>query len=168
MLRLTLSVCLRSERASFDNIVLVDVLHHIENPCRFFNEAIDVLRPGGRIVMIEPCITPLSWLFYKLLHPEPVDMSQDPRAMIAPDASRHPFDANQAIPTLLFFKHRARFEKQFPSLRVVRLERLSLLAYPLSGGFQPWSLISAGICRILLLLENQLLPWRGFLWVAFE
>jgi SAM-dependent methyltransferase len=150
-------------QASFDNIVLVDVLHHIENPCRFFSEAVDALRPGGRIVMIEPCITPLSWLFYKLLHSEPVDMSQDPLALTPPDAKRHPFDANQAIPTLLFFNHRARFEKQFSSLRVVRLERLSLWAYPLSGGFQSWSLISAGMCRFLLRLENRLLPWLGFL-----
>src|SRR5258708_5132082 len=37
---------------TFDNIVLVDVLHHIERPAEFFGESCRVLRRGGRIVMV--------------------------------------------------------------------------------------------------------------------
>ncbi len=61
--------------SSFDNIVAVDVLHHLERPQRFFSEAARVLRPGGRIVLVEPGVTPVSWIFYKLLHPEPLIVS---------------------------------------------------------------------------------------------
>ena len=44
--------------ASFDGIVLLDTLHHLERPLRFLREAARVLRPGGRVVMIEPgCVT---------------------------------------------------------------------------------------------------------------
>src|SRR5215469_12547132 len=39
------------------NIVMVDVLHHLEFPILFFREADRVLRVGGRIVMVEPAIT---------------------------------------------------------------------------------------------------------------
>ena len=39
------------------NIVMVDVLHHLEVPVKFFREAVRVLRPGGKIVMVEPAIT---------------------------------------------------------------------------------------------------------------
>src|SRR5947209_8887463 len=39
------------------NIVMVDVLHHIEFPVVFFREASRVLRPGGRAIMLEPAIT---------------------------------------------------------------------------------------------------------------
>src|SRR6187397_1686020 len=46
------------------NIVMLDVLHHIEFPILFFREAERVLRPGGRCVMIEPAITLGSTLFY--------------------------------------------------------------------------------------------------------
>src|SRR4051812_20965115 len=54
--------------SAFDNIVMFDVLHHIENPCFFFKEASRILRPRGRIICLEPAITPVSWLFYKLFH----------------------------------------------------------------------------------------------------
>ena len=64
--------------ASFANIALFDVLHHIEFPRRFLAEASRVLKPGGRIVMVEPAITPVSWPFYRIMHPEPVDISADP------------------------------------------------------------------------------------------
>jgi len=34
----------------------------------------------------------------------------------------------------------------------------ALAAYPLSGGFQPWSLIGEGVARRLLRLERALEP----------
>jgi SAM-dependent methyltransferase len=39
------------------NIVMVDVLHHLEFPIVFFREAARVLRPGGCVLMVEPAIT---------------------------------------------------------------------------------------------------------------
>ena len=57
------------------NIVMIDVLHHVEFPVAFFREAQRVLRPGGRVVMVEPAITWGSALFYRFLHHEPVRMS---------------------------------------------------------------------------------------------
>src|SRR3546814_1516749 len=143
---------------------MLDVLHHIERPGVFFAEAARVLRPGGRLVMIEPGITPVSWLFYKLLHPEPVDMSADPLAEVAPDPARDPFaDANQAIPTLLFARarYRRRFAMTFPGLRFAARAWLSLFAYPLSGGYRSWSLVPEAVVGPLLKLENWLLPLLG-------
>src|SRR5215813_7520564 len=59
------------------NIVMVDVLHHIEFPVVFFREALRVLEPGGRVIMVEPAITWGSTLFYRLLHNEPVRTAAD-------------------------------------------------------------------------------------------
>src|SRR6516165_837960 len=59
------------------NIVMIDVLHHVEYPVAFFREAQRVLRPGGRVVMVEPAITWGSTLFYRLVHHERVSMSAD-------------------------------------------------------------------------------------------
>src|SRR4051812_32449670 len=60
--------------ASFANLVMFDVLHHIESPRHFFTEAMRVLKGGGRLVMVEPAITPLSWPFYHFIHEEAVDL----------------------------------------------------------------------------------------------
>ncbi len=147
--------------ASFDNVVMVDVLHHLSFLRRFFREATRVLRPGGRIVMVEPAITPLSWLFYALLHDEPVRMGADPLAEAAATDPDNPWDANQALPTLLLRRRRAAFERAFPDLRVVRVAYLSLFAYPLSGGFKPWSLLPGRLAGPLLKAEDWLMPLLG-------
>ena len=66
-------------------------------------------------------------------------------------------DANQAIPTLLFATPAARLrtEARIPSLRVVSVRWLSLFAYPMSGGFQSWSLLPAALVGPLLALEEK-------------
>lgn len=147
--------------ACFANIVMVDVLHHIERPSRFLAEARRVLRPGGRLILLEPAITPVSWVFFKLFHPEPVIMTEDPLVDGPTDRKREPFDANQAIPTLIFGRHRSRFETLFPEFAIVRIERLSLVAYPLSGGFRPWCLIPESAVGAVLALENRVAPVLG-------
>lgn len=152
---------------SFGNIVMFDVLHHIEFPRRFFSEALRVLAPGGRIVMMEPAITPLSWPFYRFLHAEPLDLNADPLHDGAPAQDRDPFAANQAIPTLLAGAHRTQFAAAFPQFKIAPPRWLSLFAYPLSGGFKPWSLIPYGLVKPLLKLEEALLPVLGRL-MAFR
>jgi SAM-dependent methyltransferase len=143
------------------NIVMVDVLHHLEFPVVFFREAARVLRPGGRVLMVEPAITWGSSLFYRLLHHEPVRTSAQVLIDGTPDPKRDPYDSNQAIPTLLATRDRERFHRLFPQLRITSVEWFALAAYPLSGGFKPWSLISAGIARRMLALERALEPTIG-------
>lgn len=139
---------------SFDNIVMLDTLHHLERPVLFFRGAARVLKPGGRLIMIDPMISPLSRFFYHHFHPEPVDMDADPYTEGSRDADRDPFASNQAIPTLLFIKARARFETAFPEFRLLECRGFALFAYPLSGGFRPWSLLPAFLAPAVLWLEK--------------
>ena len=99
---------------SIANLVGVDVLHHIEYPWLFLAEAQRVLMPGGRIVLVEPAITPVSRVVFKLGHPEPVDLTVDPLAVGEPDPGKHPFDSNQALPTLLAGPFRAQVWRREP------------------------------------------------------
>jgi SAM-dependent methyltransferase len=153
----------------FGSIVMLDVLHHIERPKKFFSEVARTLKKGGRLAMIEPAITPLSWFVYNFLHSEPVVLSVDPLADVEAAPGRDAFDANQAIPNLLFARERdrQRFMEIFPDLRVVEFRRLSLFAYPLSGGFKSWSLIPGAAVSAVLALERALLPLLGR-WLAFR
>jgi hypothetical protein len=87
-----------------------------------------------------------------------VDMDADPFAAVKVNPDRDPFDANQAIPTLLFATPagRARVEQVIPSLRVRSVTWLGLFAYPLSGGFQTWSLMPSALLRATLALEDRI------------
>jgi SAM-dependent methyltransferase len=143
------------------NIVMVDVLHHLEFPAVFFREAGRVLRPGGRVLMVEPAITYGSTLFYRLFHHEPVRTSAEALADGTPDPQRDPYDSNQAIPTVLVTRERERFHARFPELRIARVVWFGFAAYPLSGGFQPWSLLSADAARRLMRIERAVEPLLG-------
>lgn len=146
---------------TISNIVAIDVLHHIERPIRFFKEALRLLRPGGKIILLDPAITPLSWFFYHFIHEEPVLLQSDPLEDGPLSPNRKPFDANQAIPTLLFGKHKESFVSKFPELQIVESTFMSLWGYPLSGGFKPWSLIPFLVVKPLLAFEKKVEPFLG-------
>ena len=151
--------------ASVGNIVLFDVLHHLARPRKFFEEARRVLRAGGQVVMVEPAITVGSYGFYRWFHPEPVRLGEDPLVEGIPPTGCDPYDANQAIPSLLFGSwlgwHARAFRRQFPDLIIRHANEISLFAYPLSGGFRSWSLVPRSLVRPILRLETMLAPLLG-------
>ena len=150
------------EDGRFSGIVMLDVLHHLQRPITFLQEAARVLKPGGRLAMIEPGMSVIAKQFYDRFHQEPVVMSADPFAE-GKQSGDDPFDSNQAIPTLMFASERARarVEATVPSLRVVETRWLGLLAYPLSGGFKSWCLWPALLTKPVITLEDKLLPALG-------
>ncbi len=137
-------------------LVLFDVLHHLPSPRRFFEEASRVLRPGGRIVLCEPYIGPLSYPIYKLFHDEPLRLWVDPLVDQTGGDGRDPFDSNQAIPTLLFGRRRRAFARAFPALSLRRLERLAGPSYPASGGFSRGALLPGPLWSALRRWERRL------------
>jgi len=146
-------------------IVLLDVLHHLASPAGFFDEAIRALAPGGRIVICDPYIGPLSYLVYKFFHEEPFDLSVD-AVNLDLDPAKDPFDSNQAIATLLFGRQRLKFEQRFPQLEIITTERMAGLSYPASGGFSRRPLLPEGAWKLLRAGERRLPrflnPWIGF------
>jgi len=79
----------------------------------------------------------------------------------SPDPRRDPYDSNQAIPTLIATRDRDRLHRLCPTLRIAGVQWFALAAYPLSGGFQPWSLIGEGLARRLIRIERALEPALG-------
>jgi SAM-dependent methyltransferase len=152
------ALALPFDDASLGALVLFDVIHHLPSPRRFFAEAARVLRPGGRVVACEPYIGPLSYPVYKLAHEEPVRLRADPLADSGGEG-RDPFDSNQAIPTLLFGRGRAAFERAFPALAVRSVAHLAGPSYPASGGFARGPLLPAPLWRALHALEARLPAW---------
>jgi SAM-dependent methyltransferase len=141
---------------SFANVIMIDVLHHIEYPVRALAEILRVLQPGGRLIFCEPAITPLSGIFYRLFHHEPVDMSAAPLRDGPISVDKNPFHSNQAIPTLLVGTYRQALATKLPTLELQDLDYFSFLAYPLSGGFRSWSALTPSIAAWLLRAEWRL------------
>jgi SAM-dependent methyltransferase len=143
--------------ASVANFVLIDVLHHLPNPGRFLAEAERALRPGGRVVLVEPYCSPISTPLYKLFHFERTDLRADPFSAEA-QSEIDPFDSNLALPTLIFWRHLDEFRARHPSLEVVARERFALVAYPLSGGFSGRQLAPYRLFPLLRFAERLLQP----------
>jgi SAM-dependent methyltransferase len=142
--------------ASVANLVLIDVFHHLANPARFLNEAQRVLAPHGRVVLLEPYLSPVSRIFYRL-HEEPSDLGAEPFAVDERIGSA-PMEANQARATLAFFRHADELERRWPQFRLVTRRRLGLLLYPLSGGLQRRQLVPLRLVPVVQLVERVLAP----------
>ena len=140
----------------FSNIIGIDILHHIEKPKLFFLEAQRVLRSGGRLILLEPGVTPVSYIFYKLFHAEPMDFSADPFSDDLPQSDKKPFDSNQAIPELVFGKFFNRFRAEVPGFELLQKKYFALWAYPLSGGFQKWSLLPSFLSEFVITIEKKI------------
>ena len=149
--------------ATLDNIVLFDVLHHLTDPSHFFFEAQRALNRNGRIILMEPYVSWVSFLVYRFLHQEGMVCNIDPFKKNSLDKNKNRFHGNQAIPTLVFERYRQRFVKNFPDLKIIKNERMDCMIYPLSGGFHNPSLCPLFLYSTLEYLEMILRPLKRFL-----
>jgi SAM-dependent methyltransferase len=129
---------------SVANVFGLDMLHHLATPMTFLSEVSRILIPGGRLMLVEPWITPFSYFIFRFLHQERCDLSETPWLSNASGGApeKMAFDGNQAIPYLLFGPgHRSNTLNSLPEFRLLALEPFCLFAYLLSGGFKPMNLL---------------------------
>ncbi len=118
-------------------IVMVDVLHHIPDPRRFFLEAARCVRIGGRVLLIEPWHTPWSSLVYRNLHHEPFE----PAAGWTLERGGPLSMSNQALPWIMLERDRDRFHREHGAWRLLTVRPFMPFTYLVSGGVGMRSLI---------------------------
>lgn len=122
-------------------IVFIDVFHHLPQPEQFMHETARVLRPNGRLVMLEPWMGLAGRLLFRYVHHEDCDLT------VAPDdpwggANKDPMQGNAALP-YLYFRGGGHLERMDVPLRVIRRQPFAALPWILSGGFQSVSFLPA-------------------------
>jgi SAM-dependent methyltransferase len=139
------------------NLVLIDVFHHLDRPNRFLDEAVRVLAPGGRVVLLEPYCSPASTVAYRHLHHEDLDLGR-PGLEADEVLAESPWSANIAVPTIAFFREIDELRRRWPQLAMIERRRLTLFVYLLSGGYSRRALAPGFLYRPLALLEQLLFP----------
>lgn len=113
-------------------LIMLDVLHHLPHPLDFMNEAARVLQRGGIVVMIEPWITPVSYVLYRYFHHEDCALRIDIQSPFE-STGKKAFDGNATIPYNMV---RYYSRMSVPPLRLVRKEPFLGLPYLATLGFK--------------------------------
>jgi SAM-dependent methyltransferase len=144
---------------SLDAIVGVDVLHHLARPRWFFAEAGRALRGGGRVALVEPWVSALSFVIYRFFHQETCSFRADPWQPFAAagDTTKLAFDGNAAVLPMLV-RGAAPEEWRALGFGAPRVELLNGLAYALTLGFREASLLPASIAPAVLRVDRWLRP----------
>lgn len=139
--------------SSLRAIVMTNVLHHIADVSRFFEEASRCLRPGGKVLMIEPWVTPWSKFVYTRFHHEPFDPNVEDWSF---PTSGPLSGANGALPWIVFHRDRSTFESRFPGLRIEQIRPFMPFRYMVSGGVGMRSLMPGFMHGAWLSVERAL------------
>ncbi|HKR05687.1 MAG TPA: class I SAM-dependent methyltransferase [Bacteroidia bacterium] len=140
-------------------IFMVNVLHHIPDPAKFFLEAEKKLKQGGMIVMVETAYSVFSKIIYQNFHHEPFDTKAKWELTGGGPLSA----SNQALPWIIFERDRKKFDQLFPHLKVISIKHHSPFRYLLSGGVSRKTLVPDWSFPIFASLEKLLTPFMKYL-----
>jgi SAM-dependent methyltransferase len=148
--------CLPFSSGSLKAIAMVDVMHHIPENRAFLREALRCLRPGGKLVMIEPWVSTWSRPIYTRLHHEPFE----PDALDWTFPESGPLSgANGALPWIIFERDRKRFEVEFRELEIKRVQPIMPFRYLVSGGVSMRQLMPSATFSLWRKLEAWFCIW---------
>jgi SAM-dependent methyltransferase len=123
------------ENESISNLLMVDVFHHFRYPGNALKEFQRVLTSGGHVILMEPALSLLGYIVYGLLHVEPIGKAKDITWFASEKIQINDMDyyAAQGNATRIFVQKY--FSEQLSDWKVVKVERITALAYAASGGY---------------------------------
>ena len=141
-------------KQSISSFIMVNVLHHLPDVTKTFQEMERCLKVGGKIIMIEPFNSLWSRIVYRNFHHEYFDA----RSGWQIKGSGRLTGANIALPWIIFVRDRQRFEQKFPHLRIVRIDPHTPFSYLISGGLTRWQFFPTRMFGAIRYFEMILRP----------
>lgn len=143
--------------------LMLDTMHHINKPIVFLKELSRCLKERGKIIMIEPANTLWSKFIFSNFHHEYFDVSAGWEFEREGPLS----SANGALPWIVFSRDRDIFLKEFPQLKIKRLQYHTPLRYILSGGLSMRQVIPSFTYGLFGFLEILISPLSKYLGMFF-
>ncbi|KMP10628.1 hypothetical protein UZ36_07035 [Candidatus Nitromaritima sp. SCGC AAA799-C22] len=147
--------------SSVGDIVLINVLHHLQDPFLFFKEAERVLKPGGRVLISDPYMSLLSYPVWHYLHPENCEKKKigfNNAGEINPM-----IDANSATATSMFCLKDSPLANHCDYLKPVKVELHSKFLYWIAGGYNFPQFIPTCFAPLVNFAEKILSPFNKWL-----
>ncbi len=121
--------------ASVSNLILFDVFHHLRYPGTALKEFERVLRPSGRLLVFDPCVSLLGRLVYGPLHAEPLGLDTKIDWCAPEGWSPEAIDyyAAQGNASRVFLG--GYFEAQLEAWNLLAIIRRAAISYVASGGY---------------------------------
>lgn len=141
-------------------IFMLNVLHHINNSPKAFQEFARCLTIGGKILIVDqyPGI-PSRWIL-KYVHHEPFRAQSKKWEF---DSQGPLSGANGALAWIIFVRDRKQFEELYPELKIKKITIHSPLRYWLTGGLKKWNLLPGVLFKFATLVDYLLIRiWQGF------
>lgn len=141
---------------SVSDLILTDVFHHLRYPGTALRESCRVLRPGGRLIMLEPCMSALGLIVYGVLHDEPIAITKEiewdaPNGWSPEDIDYYAAQGNASR----VFLGRS-FCDRLLGWKKIETRQLSAFAYAASGGFSKPQLYPASALPWMQKMEKLL------------
>ncbi|MAS93416.1 MAG: methyltransferase type 11 [Verrucomicrobiales bacterium] len=153
---------LQFDDGSVDGFFMVDVFHHLRFPSIAFDQMRRCLRPGGRIVLLEPDVSLVGRVVFGMLHPEPLGLGEkiDWRKEFHSDTNDvESYYAAQGNGHRTFVR-KENIEKVDP-LTAIHVERITSLSYVGSGGFSGPQLYPQALLPLMRGIDRMLSPFPG-------
>lgn len=121
--------------ASFDYIFAVNVLHHVDKPIKMLGEAQRLLKPGGRLILIDAYSSLLFRFVMRLIYHEHCNEKVD---VFSPGYSlsrlaRTSWDGNNSTAKLMF-SQTEKLKTVFPDFTLTHMSHYEVFLFLNSGG----------------------------------
>lgn len=141
---------------SVSDLILTDVFHHLKYPGTALNEFQRVLQKGGRVIMLEPCMSAVGLIVYGALHDEPIAVTKEIEWFAPTSWSPDKIDyyAAQGNATRIFVGKN--YRSKLTNWKKLETVRLSAIAYAASGGYSKPQLYPTSLLPTIKSVEKVL------------